>query len=249
LKNIKEAKMRFNINVLLTFGILAILACSNKEEQKPVATKQMTKSAHEVVVQEVINVTEYTYIRVKEGEKEYWMAAPRGDIKEGAVLTYESAMEMQNFESKELKKKFDTIFFVDDLSAKLGAGTMNKPQKPVINKEDLKIEKAEDGITIAELFSNPDSYSGKIVKIKGKIVKLNTGIMGKNWVHVQDGTKSGNDFDLTITTNDSVNKDEVVIFTGKIVLNKDFGYGYSYKVLMEDAKLVGGSTPHKMMSM
>ena len=78
---------------------------------------------------------------------------------------------------------------------------------------------------------------------------MNSGIMGKNWLHIQDGTKSGSDFDLTVTTSDNVGKDQIVTVTGKIVLNKDFGYGYSYKVLMEDAKVAGENNPHKMMSM
>ena len=86
------------------------------------------------------------------------------------------------------------------------------------------------------MFSNVNSYANKIIKIKGKVVKVNNAIMDKNWAHIQDGTKSGSDFDLTVTTNDMVNVGDVVTFTGKIALNKDFGFGYSYKVLLEDAK-------------
>ena len=112
---------------------------------------------------------------------------------------------------------------------------MTTPQKPVIEKENMKIDSAPNGITIAQLFANPGSYSGKVVRIKGKVIKVNTGIMKHNWVHIQDGTSSGNDFDLTITTNEFVKVGDVLTFSGKISLNKDFGYGYSYKVLMEDA--------------
>ena len=115
---------------------------------------------------------------------------------------------------------------------------MTTPQKPVIEKEDIKIDSAPEGITIAQLFSNLGYYSGRTIKIKGKATKINTGIMKHNWVHIQDGTSSGNDFDLTITTNDKANVGDVLTFEGKISLNKDFGYGYSYKVIMEDAKIV-----------
>jgi len=148
-----------------------------------------------------------------------------------------------------MKKTFDSIFFVDKLDTKLGTGSMTQPMKPTISQEDVKVEKAAGGITLAQLFANPSSYANKTVTVKGKVVKMNSGIMGKNWLHIQDGTKSGSDFDLTVTTSDNVGKDQIVTVTGKIVLNKDFGYGYSYKVLMEDAKVAGENNPHKMMSM
>lgn len=242
--------MRFKTYIYLFAILITIAACSKKDEPKLEASKPGIQSAaHEVTVREVINVTEYTYLRVTEGNKEYWMAAPLTDIKVGAILTYNSAMEMKGFESKELKKKFEVIYFVDNLETKLGYGSMNKPQKPVIAQENITVEKIADGITIADLFNNLNKYSNKVVKIKGQVVKLNTGIMGKNWIHIQDGTKSGDNFDLTITTNDMVGKNDIIVATGKIVLDKDFGYGYSYKVIMEDAKIQGGSKPNKMMSM
>lgn len=241
--------MRNKFFMALMLIVLSVIGCSKKEEPKAEGAQTAVKAAHEVTVQEVVNVTEYTYIRVKEGDKEYWMAAPKAEIKEGEVLTYNQAMEMKNFESKDLKKTFETIYFVDKLDSKLGVGTMNQPMKPTITQEDVKVEKAAGGITIAQLFANPSSYQNKTVTLKGKVVKLNTGIMGKNWLHIQDGTKSGEDFDLTVTTQDMVAKDQIVTVTGKIVLNKDFGYGYSYKVLLEDAKVQGGKDPHKMMSM
>jgi starvation-inducible outer membrane lipoprotein len=241
--------MRFKIIVFVTFVVFALAACSKESEQKTQTAQPTVKAAHEVTVQEVVHVTEYTYLRVKEGDKEYWMAAPKAEIKEGEFLTYNQAMEMKNFESKDLKKTFESIFFVDKLDSKLGVGSMNQPMKPTIAQEDVKVEKAAGGITIAQLFANPSSYQNKTVTLKGKVVKLNTGIMGKNWIHIQDGTKSGENFDLTVTTQDMVAKDQIVTVTGKIVLDKDFGYGYSYKVLLEDAKVQGGKDPHKMMSM
>jgi hypothetical protein len=224
--------------ILILFTVVIFMtACSKKHDPKPQPAAQAAEGAHHVVVQEVVHVTGYTYIRVEEGEKEYWMAGPRTEINPGEVFTYNKAMEMKNFKSKELGRRFDAIFFVDSFSANQGHASMTSPQKPVITEEKVNIEKATDGITIAQLFSNPNSYVNRIVKIKGKVAKINSGIMDRNWVHIQDGTKSGNDFDLTVTTQEMVRKDDIVTFVGKIVLNKDFGYGYSYKVLMEDAQV------------
>lgn len=233
--------MRLKFLVLSLALIIVISACSKKDEQKqPQAVAKAKSTVHQVVVQESIQVSGYTYLKVKEGEKEYWLAGTTMDVKKGETLYYETAMEMKNFESKELKRTFDSIFFVDNLSKippATAQGIKASPQKPTIEKENVTVAPAAGGITIAQLFSNSNSYSNKTVKINGKVVKVNNGIMSKNWVHIQDGTSNGSNFDLTVTTNSTVNVGDVVTFEGKIVLNKDFGYGYSYKVLLEDAKV------------
>jgi hypothetical protein len=62
--------------------------------------------------------------------------------------------------------------------------------------------------------------------------------MSRNWIHLQDGTNHEGDFDLTITTNEEVNIDDVVVITGKLTLDKDFGYGYFYKLIIEEGKVI-----------
>jgi hypothetical protein len=224
--------------ITLLLAVVFISGCAKNEEQKRENTESKGLiNQHKVTVQEVIQVTEYTYLRVTEEEKEYWMATPKAEFKVGEVLLYDNAMEMKNFTSKDLNKTFDSILFIDNASIKLGEGSMTQPMKPVIKKEELSLEPASGGITIAQLFADPQSYSNKKIKIKGKVVKVNNGIMKKNWIHIQDGTKYKDDFDLTVTTNDLVKIGDVVLIEGKIVLNKDFGYGYSYNVLLEDARV------------
>lgn len=233
--------MRLKFFVLSFALIIIISACSNKEEQtQPQTAAKVKSTVHQVVVEEAIQVSGYTYMKVKEGGKEYWIAGTTMDVKKGETFYYETAMEMKNFESKELKRTFDSILFVDNLSKippATAEGITASPQKPIIEKENITVAPAVGGITVAQLFSNPGSYSNKSVKINGKVVKVNNGIMSKNWVHIQDGTNSNGDFDLTVTTLDLVNVGDIVTFEGKIVLNKDFGYGYAYKVLLEDAKV------------
>lgn len=229
--------MRYKIIVLFLITIL-FSACSKNEEQKLQNMNTPAKAnQHKVVVQEIVQVSEYSYLQVVEGDKEYWIACPKAEFSKGQVLLYNQAMEMKDFTSKELNRTFESIFFVDKLETKLGVGSMTQPQKPVIEKENISLEPVSGGITIAQLFSNPNSYANKTVKIKGKVVKVNSGIMNKNWIHIQDGTSASGEFDLTVTTNDFANVGEVLILEGKIVLNKDFGYGYSYKVLMEEARV------------
>jgi hypothetical protein len=105
-------------------------------------------------------------------------------------------------------------------------------------KVNVVVEPCEGCVTIAKLLENKQSYSGKVIKVKGKVTKFNPEIMGKNWVHIQDGSEFQGGFDLTITTNIQVSVGETKTFEGKIVLDKDFGYGYLYSVLMEEGKPV-----------
>jgi hypothetical protein len=107
-----------------------------------------------------------------------------------------------------------------------------------VEKANVVVEPCEGCITIAKLFENKKSFSGKVIKIKGQVTKYNPAIMGKNWVHIQDGTDFQGGFDLTITTDALVSVGETVTFEGKLALDKDFGYGYSYNVLLEEGKIV-----------
>jgi len=85
-------------------------------------------------------------------------------------------------------------------------------------------------------------YEGKEFEIRGIVTKVNKEIMGKNWVHLQDGTSKDGAFDLTITTQDLPKINDEVTFKGTVTLEKDFGAGYYYDVIMEDANQVKSET-------
>jgi hypothetical protein len=108
----------------------------------------------------------------------------------------------------------------------------------ITSKENVNVEPCADCITIAKLLADKKAYEGKSMKVKGQVTKFNGGIMGKNWIHIQDGTEYKDGFDLTITTDITVAVGEIVTFEGKIALDRDFGYGYSYSIIMEDGKSV-----------
>lgn len=228
--------MKFKSYILILLTLLTFAACSKKQEQPAQENKL---NVHKVTVEEVTQVSSYTYLKVKENDKEYWMAVTTLDAKQGDVFFYENAMEMKDFESKELKRKFDSIYFVENLSkippTGAGSNVTAQPQRPSIEKQDVSVSQEAGSVTIAQLFSNPGSFNGKTVKVKGKVIKVNSGILKRNWIHIQDGTSSGNDYDLTVTSNEDVKVGDVLSFEGKLALNKDFGYGYSYKLLLEDA--------------
>jgi predicted small lipoprotein YifL len=116
--------------------------------------------------------------------------------------------------------------------------TANKPGKVALEKQDIKIEKSEGVTTIADLYKDLKKFSGTTIRVKGKVTKVNPAIMNKNWIHIQDGTEFDGQFDLTLTTDQQFEVGSVVTVEGKIALDKDFGYGYSYKVLLEDGKII-----------
>jgi len=179
-----------------------------------------------VIVQEVIQVSNYTYLHVLEDGAKKWIAVPTIDAKTGDSYFYKRDIEIPDFESKELGRKFDAMLFLGFIS---NANTVDK--NTVTNP-------ANDCISIAELYKNKQLYAGKKVKVKGKITKYSGVIMEKNWLHLEDGTHFERDNDLTITCQENITEGDVVIFEGVIAINKDFGGGYFYKVIMEDAVIL-----------
>lgn len=200
------------------------------------------------VIQEVIQTSNYTYCLLSQNKNKHWIAISRMDVKKDETLYYNQGLEMKNFHSKELDRTFPSVFFVQKASTNPNAAVVatapqmgqktTKPVKPKIVKKGDVIEKAAEGITIAELYANKAKYAGKKVKIRGKVTKFNTAIMNKNWAHIQDGSDYDGNFDLTVTTVETVNKDAVVTFEGIIAADKDFGSGYSYSIIMEEAHII-----------
>jgi hypothetical protein len=105
-------------------------------------------------------------------------------------------------------------------------------------KLNVVVEPCDGCLTIAKLMENKKTEAGKVIRVKGSVTKFNPQIMGKNWIHIQDGSEFNGTFDLTITTDQEVTVGQTITFEGKISLDKDFGYGYSYNVLMEEAKII-----------
>ena len=87
--------------------------------------------------------------------------------------------------------------------------------------------------TIAAVYKDKAALSGKAVTVQGKVVKVNNGIMGRNFLHVQDGSGDKTTNDLTVTSKQTANIGDQVTVTGNVVLNKDFGAGYAYPLLVE----------------
>lgn len=226
------------------FSVLMLFGCKDKGSYSTVkeTTASSQIAAHKIVVKETIDGGDYTYINAEENGNTYWMAISNAKVTVGDVYYYDGGLLMKDFESKQLNRTFDEITFIEGIRTTEKAVESDQENTHInadVSTENMvKIEKPKNGTSLSELFSAKKSFSGKSIIVKGQVVKVNNGIMNKNWVHIVDGTQFDGKNDLGITTLDSVNIGDIVTFKGKLSLDKDFGHGYVYPILLEDAKLV-----------
>lgn len=231
--------------------LVALLMAACNQTTTETHSVEVPAGTHKVVVKEVLQTTVYTYLFVKENNKEYWLAINKQEAKPGETYYYESSYEMKNFESKELNRTFESLLLVDNISTTAvpsasmpphGMGMKSSGKQIPKDYEVEAIDHEAGEVSIGELYKNPSAFVGKKIKVRGKVVKFNGDIMEKNWIHIQDGTAHNSLFDLTITLQERVNVGEVAAFEGIIALDKDFGAGYRYDVIMEEAKLLSKLT-------
>lgn len=229
--------MRY-LAVLFSVIVLFVFTSCEKEKEEPKASaEQIPAGVHSVKVVETMNASNYTYINVDENGKKYWIAVPQMEVKVGETYFFSKSMEMKNFKSESLNRTFESILFVEDIKGEVTNPMGMQHPVPTTAKEEVKIEKLKDGKTIGEIFSQMNKLNDKNVKVRGKVMKYNEGIMGTNWIHIQDGTAFQNDFDLLVTSDTKVQLGQVITAEGKLITNKDFGSGYSYKALIENASI------------
>ncbi len=237
---------------------IALSACGSKPEvvqrvdMKPVNTASVKadvntsvdakSQVHEVLVNDVLHTEKYTYLDVTENGKQFWVAVPRKEVEKGETYYYVGGLMKKNFKSREYDRVFETVYLVSDVRKDpiytgntTVAQALSSAGDESDHVHDQEIIKPEEGISLEELFNNKEKYAGKEVEIRGKCVKINKEIMGRNWLHIQDGTGGEKPYDLTVTTSADVPVGTVVTLTGTIGLNVDFGAGYKYDIIMEDA--------------
>jgi hypothetical protein len=245
------------LTIILT--LLIITAC-NSPKPKQQANSTQSVLLHKAAVKEVIQTTKYTYLYVQEEQKEYWTAISKQEFSAGEEIFFmdDAVTTMVNFHSQELNRDFPTILFISQITTGQEKQAMSHPEAMTqqttmpqammgneVHSGRKKVPVAENitvkpvgGLTIAKLYADKTKFGGKKVKMKGSVVKVNNQIMGRNWVHLQDGTKNGEEYDLTCTTQETVTVGDVITMEGIIGLDRDFTSGYFYPVIMEEAVVV-----------
>ena len=233
------------IIALLLLGCQKESAQSSSEKAPPV---QQPPSAIEGTVLSTMDAGGYTYVEVDSQGNKIWIAGPATKVTVGEKVSAPGGMPMKNFNSKSLGRTFDEIFFVGAIMTP-GAGTTPAPDSaPHANMPQPtgadsmapaagEISKAAGGYTVEELFAKKDSLKGKEVSVKGKVVKANLGIMGKNWFHIQDGSGKAGTNDIIVTSSQEAQVGDVILAKANLETDKDLGSGYKYDVILEDAAI------------
>ena len=201
----------------------------------------------------------YKYLKIDEDGKTIWVAIANAPVKIGEKIGYDKKTLMKNFQSKALNQKFEEIYFASDVylaekakafkslksmldldktkkdpHAGMGKGMSPDPEEEKPSKPFVK----KDAYTIEEIHMWRKELKGQTINLEGTVFKVSHGIMKRDWVHLGDG--SGNEKKLTddlvfTTPTSTLKKGDKVIATGKVVVDRDFGYGYFYKVIIEES--------------
>lgn len=221
-------------------------------------TKAENQGIYYGTILEIKDAMGYKYLRVNEAGKEVWVAIAKAPVAVGDKIGYDKETAMPDFKSKTLNQTFKEIFFVSDLYLP------KKVQKPKSMKEmlDLSPKKQDahadmekwmspteeknltkdfvkkDTYTVEEIHMWRENLEGQKITIEASVSKVSHEIMELDWVHLNDGTgneeKLTNDLVLT-AKNTTIKAGDKVLAKGTVVVNKDFGFGYFYKVIIQDA--------------
>lgn len=195
---------------------------------------------------ETMNAGRYTYVQVDLGDEKIWAAAPQFQVEVGdEVILPEGAMMVDHY-SKTLDRTFDVVYFVSfvavagkDGEAVIPRGHGDPPEgTPAVEIDISGIERAEGGKTVGEILDEKASLVGQEVTVRGRVVKFTPNVMGKNWIHLQDGTTgAGDGNDLTVTSGERAEVGNTILVRGVVSIDRDFGYGYKYDLIIEDANI------------
>ena len=206
---------------------------------------------------ETTNAAGYTYLLVQHGSLKSWAACQQFKVAVGDEVKIPQGWTMKDFKSPTLNRSFDWILFAAgvEVAGQTGGAAPQPlppghPQLPpnhpaitpgktnaglALEVKKGSVQKAQGGRTVEEFYSKKKELAGKTVKVRGVVVKFNSSILGKNWIHIRDGTGGAGTSDLTITTAETVKVGDTIVAEGKIGYNRKFGSGYDYDVLLEDA--------------
>lgn len=251
-------------SIVLTLALASAAQAAHPTPQaepaKPSSAEKALEDANSLSgkVVETMDAGGYSYIFLEKNGTKTWVAVPRTKVTVGQEMSFQPAQEMVNFSSRSLNRTFERIFFSGgpivkqsaaeeeavksahggkSLAEVQGKAPAVAPKAPVT--ENIKVEKAAgpNGYTVAELHEKKGALDKKKAVVRGKVVKVSSGIMGKTWVHLRDGSGDAASNNLVVTTQDVPSIGDVVTANGTIYKDKDFGSGYKYELIMEEASL------------
>ncbi|MEJ2684197.1 MAG: hypothetical protein P8Z71_07360 [Candidatus Sulfobium sp.] len=240
------------LSAILVIGLFTVREIYAGSQKKPALSHsqsssrpgQPAESTLSGKVAETMNAGGYTYVLLERNGKKTWAAIPKTKVVKGQTISLMPGVEMANFESKTLNRKFDSIIFSTGLARTGSLPEMKSPGSMgsiVTPMAKIKVRKAKgpDAYTVAELYKKLGSLDKHKVVVRGKVVKVSASIMNRNWIHLQDGTgslKQGN-YELVVTSTDLPKQGDIVTASGTLHKDRDFGMGYKYKAILEEASI------------
>lgn len=234
--------------VMLLFSGIVFGAPTATETKAPAKAKTKEEAAMPPSISgkvvETMNSGGYTYVCLEKDGEKTWVAVPETKVTVGQEMAFDAGSPMANFKSKTLNRTFERIYFS---SGPVSSGEAGHAAAPAVKKTapvsvtNVKVEKATgpDAYTVAEIFAKRTKLNKKNAVVHATVVKVALGIMGTNWLHLQDGTGDikKNTHDLVATTQDKAEIGDVVTVRGTVSKDKDFGSGYKYNVILEKASI------------
>lgn len=193
-------------------------------------------ASHTGTITETITGGGYTYMNIKENGQDFWIAGPENTVAKGASVSFGEQIWMTNFTSKALGRTFPKILFVSGVQGPSDAKAANAKTVKAANAKAAPSHGPAAGTakmhTIEEILDNKNDLDGQLVSFKGTVVKVTENIMNRTWVHIED---SGGRKLVCRSVNDTAALDSVVTATGRLATDVDFGFGYFYPAIVEDA--------------
>jgi len=188
------------------------------------------------VVVTTMNAGSYTYLEVETKGSRYWAAVPQMDLTVGDQVDVAPGSEMKSFFSPTLNRTFDSIIFTSSVKV---LGKDGSADKSATSKPPVRQTQGGSSVikTVEQVYADREGLKGKQVQVRGKVVKFTPGILGKNFLHIQDGSGKEGTNDLAVTSQETVKIGDRVLVLGTLDTDKDFGAGYTYKAILENAKI------------
>jgi hypothetical protein len=254
--HLKSITSRLALASIVAGTLLIQVGCTDSAEEtvadNPALTAPVPAGMVRGTVLETMDSGGYTYVLLETDQDTRWAATQRTAVDVGDIVQVDEGMSMADFTSNTLNRTFDVVYFTGALT------NLSKVTMPAGHPEtalpqghpdtggaaqpaavEATVAPLESGQDIASVYANKDSLAGKQVSLRGKVVKYNEGILGQNFIHLQDGSGdagSGTN-DITVTSQAMTAVGDTIVVTGTIVLDKDFGAGYSFPVLLADASI------------
>ena len=227
--------------------LLLSIACGCAEQNPPTAPPAPEQhAAISGTVVATMDARSYTYVQIDTGAETLWAAGPKTPISVGDTVTLAPGTLMRDYHSETFDRTFAQIYFVPAINADTCPAPHAAPQgstPPAPAALAAELQPLPGGYTIAALRQQRDQLDGMQVAVRGVITKVNEQIMGRNWVHLQDTATDG--ADLTVTTTQPAAAGQTVIVRGTLACDRDFGYGYTYDILVENAQLTIEHASHE----